>query len=306
VDDHDHQGCDGAQRLNVPEHLRRFDVTVTILGATGFIGRHLRAALAARGDDVVEASLRDPQAAARASAGSDAIVNLAGAPVAVRWTAAAKAAMSRSRVDAPRAYLAALAAQDPPPRTYVSASAIGYYGTSRTATFTEASPPGDDYLARLCVAWEAEADAAAALGMRVAKIRTGLVLGPDGGVLGKLLPLFRLGLGGAIASGEQWNSWIHLDDHLGILLHALDGAGGVLNATAPNPVRSREFTRALGAAVGRPAFFPVPAVAASLMLGEGAFVITEGQRVLPMATEASGYAFRHPELGDALRSLLAR
>jgi len=279
---------------------------VTILGGSGFIGRHLAAALAARGDEVVMASLRDPQQAARASAGSDAVVNLAGAPVAVRWTAAHKAAMSSSRVDAPRAYLAALATQTERPRAYVSASAIGYYGTSRSATFTETSPPGDDFLARLCVAWEAEADAAAALGMQVAKIRTGLVLGPDGGALAKLLPLFRLGLGGVVASGEQWYSWIHLDDHLGILVHALAGPGGVLNATAPNPVRNREFTRSLGTATGRPAFFPVPAFAASLLLGEGALVITEGQRVLPEATLASGYTFRYPTLDGALRSLLAR
>jgi len=279
---------------------------VTILGATGFVGRHLAAALAARGDDVVTASLRDPQQAARASAGSDAVVNLAGAPVAVRWTATQKAAMSRSRVDAPRDYLAALATQAARPRTYVSASAIGYYGTSRSATFTETSPPGDDFLARLCVAWEGEADAAATLAMRVAKIRTGLVLGAGGGALAKLLPLFRLGLGGVVASGEQWYSWIHLDDQLGIIVHALDGAAGVLNATAPNPVRNREFTRALGAVTGRPTLFPLPSFAASLVLGEGALVITEGQRVLPEATLASGYTFRYPTLDGALRSLLAR
>ncbi len=278
---------------------------VTILGATGFIGGHLDAALRARGDEVVQASLRDPARAAAASEGSDVVVNLAGAPVAVRWTSAAKEAMWTSRVDAPRAYLAALAGIAERPSAYVSASAIGYYGTSRTATFTETARPGDDFLARLCVAWEAQADAAGAtLGLRVAKVRTGLVLAKGGGVLGKLLPVFRLGLGGVVAGGRQWYSWIHLEDQIGIYLLAIDGAAGVLNATAPNPVTNREFTRALAGAVGRPALIPLPAFGAALLLGEGAYVITEGQRVLPDATRSAGYTFRHPTLHEALRSLM--
>jgi uncharacterized protein (TIGR01777 family) len=157
----------------------------------------------------------------------------------------------------------------------------------------------------VCVAWEAEADRAAALGMRVAKIRTGLVLGAGGGVLGKLLPLFRLGLGGVVASGKQWYSWISIDDEIGILLHAIDGADGVLNATAPNPVTNRDFTHALGRAVGRPTLFPVPAFAGTLMLGEGGVVINEGQRVVPARTLASGYVFRHPDLDEALSALTA-
>jgi uncharacterized protein (TIGR01777 family) len=278
---------------------------VTILGATGFIGPHLADALRARGDEVVPASLRDPAGAAAASRNSDVVVNLAGAPVAVRWTAAAKEAMWSSRVDAARAFLAGLDGLDERPSAYVSASAIGYYGASRIATFTETSPPGDDFLARLCVAWEATADTAfSTLGMRVTKVRTGLVLGTDGGVLGKLLPIFRLGLGGVIAGGRQWNSWIHLEDQIGIYLLAIDGAAGVLNATAPNPVTNREFTHALASAVGRPALFPVPGFAARLLFGEGAYVITQGQRVLPDATRSAGYTFRHPTLDEALRSLL--
>jgi uncharacterized protein len=279
-------------------------VRVTVLGASGFIGRHLTAALRARGDDVVEASLRDPARAAAASAGSDAVVNLAGAPVAVRWTAAAKREMTRSRVDLQRAYLDALPRAGAVPETYVCSSAIGYYGTSPTATFVESSPPGRDFLARLCVAWEAEADRAGALGMRVAKIRTGLVLGTDGGVLGKLLPVFRLGLGGVVASGEQWYSWIHADDEVGIYLHAIDRADGVLNAAAPNPVTNREFTRTLARTLGRPALFPVPAFAGRMLFGEGAMMLNEGQRVVPQRTLASGYVFHHPELGEALTSLL--
>jgi uncharacterized protein (TIGR01777 family) len=277
---------------------------VTVLGASGFIGRHLVAALRARGDVVVEASVRDPAAAAAASAGSDVVVNLAGAPVAVRWTAGSKAAMWSSRIDATRAYLAALEHVQPRPQAFIAGSAIGYYGTSRTATFTESSPPGDDFLGRLCAAWEAASDGAAALGMRVAKLRTGLVLGRDGGVLGKLVPVFRLGGGGVIASGEQWYSWIHLEDEIGIALHAIDGVDGVLNATAPGPVTNAEFTHALGRAVGRPTVVPVPGFAMTLMLGEGAVAVTEGQRVLPGRTLATGYVFRHPELAEALRSVV--
>jgi len=279
-------------------------VRVTIMGASGFIGRRLGAALRARGDTVVEASLRDPARALAASAGSDVVVNLAGAPVSVRWTDAAKREMTTSRVDLSRAYLDALAHVPDRPAAYVSGSAVGYYGTSPTATFTEASPPGEDFLARLCVAWEAEADRAAALGMRVAKVRTGLVLGAGGGMLGKLLPIFRLGLGGVVASGRQWFSWVHVEDEVGILQHAIDGADGVLNAASPNPVTNRDFTHALGRAVHRPTIFPVPAFAGTLLFGEGALMLNEGQRVLPERTLASGYVFRHPDLDEALRSLV--
>lgn len=277
---------------------------VTILGASGFIGRHLAAALRARGDEVIEASLRDPAAAAAASAESDVAVNLAGAPVAERWTPARKRAIEESRTVLPRAYLQALGRLPKRPGAYISASAIGYYGTSRSATFTETSPPGTDFLARVCVGWETEAERAAASGMRVALIRTGLVLGPDGGALAKLLPLFGAGLGGVVASGAQWYSWIHVDDQVGIYLHAIDGAAGALNATAPEPVTNRDFTAALAAAVHRPALVPVPAFALNLLLGEGALVVTEGQRVLPERTLASGYRFAYPELGAALRSLV--
>ncbi len=203
----------------------------------------------------------------------------------------------------PHAFLSALERASARPQAYVSASAVGYYGMSRTATFTETSPPGDDFLARVCVAWETEAARAAALGMRVATVRTGLVLGRDGGALAKLLPLFRGGLGGPLASGEQWNSWIHLDDHIGIYLLAIDGYAGALNATAPQPVRNRDFTRALAAAVHRPALFPAPEFALKLVFGEGASVLTEGQRVLPEATLAAGFVFRYPEVGAALAAL---
>ena len=276
---------------------------VTVLGASGFIGRALTAALTKRGDTVRTASLRDPARAADASDGADVVVNLAGAPVAERWSESQKRAIMTSRVDLPHAYLSALGHVDRRPSAYVSSSAVGYYGTSRTATFTETSPPGDDFLARVCVAWEAEAEGARALGMRVARVRTGIVLGRDGGALAKLMPLFRMGLGGIVGSGEQWYSWIHIDDEVGLYLLAIDGFEGALNATAPTPVKNREFTTALAGALHRPALFPAPAFALSLALGEGAYVVTEGQRVLPQAALAAGYTFRYPTIASACAAI---
>jgi uncharacterized protein len=279
-------------------------VRVTIVGGSGFIGRHLGDALRDRGDGVRVTSLRDPLEAARACDAADAVVNLAGEPVAQRWTPAAKARIRSSRVDAPAALIDALATLPSPPTTYVSASAVGYYGRSETETFDEASPPGDDFLAGVCVAWEATADRAATLGMRVAKIRTGLVLGTDGGALAKLLPLFKRGAGGVVASGRQWYSWIAIGDLVGIYLHAIDGIGGVLAGCAPEPVRNAEFTQALAATLHRPALLPVPALALAFLLGEGAIVVTEGQRVEPTRTLATGYAFRFPAIDGAFAALV--
>lgn len=275
---------------------------VTLVGASGFIGRHLSAALRGRGDEVVEASLRNVDAAGQACEGSDAIVQLAGAPVATRWTAAAKDEIRRSRVDATRALIDRLAQLRARPKVYVSASAVGYYGASETATFTESSPPGDDFLAEVCAGWEREALRAAELGMRVACIRTGIVLGPDGGALARLLPIFKLGLGGVIGSGRQWNSWVHIDDVVGIYLLAIDRAESALNATAPEPVRNVDFTWALASALHRPAFLPVPAFALRAIFGEGASVLTTGQRVLPERTLSLGYTFRYSQIGPALCS----
>jgi uncharacterized protein len=211
---------------------------ITILGASGFIGRHLAAHLRKRGDIVIDGQLRNAASAAKQCKGSEIVVNLAGAPAARRWTAACKEEIRRSRVDAPRALIQKLGAlpAETRPKAYISASAVGYYGTSLTATFTEASPPGNDFLADVCVGCEREANVAAAHGLRVAIVRTGIVLGPDGGVLKPLLPLFKAGIGGRIASGKQWVSWIHIDDQVGIYAAAIDGAQGVLNATAPVPV----------------------------------------------------------------------
>ena len=278
---------------------------VGILGSTGFIGRHLTAALESRGDAVVHLPAREPEAAALQGAGCDAIVNLAGEPVAQRWNDDVKSRILESRTVIPRRFLEALGAASTRPQTYVSASAIGFYGTSETATFVETSPPGSGYLAEVCVAWENEALKAAGLGMRVALVRTGVALGNDGGAMSKLLPAFKSGVGGRVGSGKQWFSWIHVDDAAGIYMMALDGLEGPVNATAPNPVTNSEFTKALGSAVHRPAFFPVPMVAIKAMLGEGADTVTQGQRVLPQTALQHGYRFRYPHLREALQAIVA-
>ena len=277
---------------------------IAVIGASGFIGRHLVRGLEGRGDEAVPLSLRDPEAAGRACDGADAVVNLAGEPVAQRWTDKVKERIRSSRVDDPRKLIAVFATLDAPPRAYISASAIGYYGTSETATFTEASSPGNDFLAEACIAWEAEAAKAAQGGRRVAIVRTGLVLGADGGALARLLPIFKLGGGGHVASGNQWYSWIHIDDTVGIYLAAIDGVSGVLNATAPHPVRNRDFTSALARAVKRPAFFPIPEFTMNLAFGEGAVVVTKGQRVLPERTSAQGYTFRYPGIDAAFADIV--
>lgn len=277
---------------------------VMIFGASGFVGKHLVPALRARGDEIRTASLRDPQAAADAARGCDAIVNLAGEAVAQRWTDETKRKILESRTLAPSALLERLKASSEPPRAYISASAVGYYGTSLTDTFTEESAPGSDFLADVCVQWESVARSAREIGMRVVCVRTGIALGSDGGALEKILPLFKTGAGGKIASGKQWFSWIHIDDLVGMYVFALEEIEGALNATAPNPVRNDEFTHALATAVHRPAFFPVPSFALKAMLGEGAAALTEGQRVLPARAAAAGFAFRFPTLQSALAEIV--
>jgi len=277
---------------------------VLVLGASGFVGKHLSAALQGRGCEVVAGSLRDPSAAADMATRCDAIVNLAGEPLAQRWDAQVKRRVAASRIEAPRRFLDELARRERCCTVYASASAIGYYGTSETEAFVEESPPGEDFLARVCIGWEREARRAADLGMRVAIVRTGIVLGLGGGALEKILPPFRLGMGGVVGSGRQWFSWIHIDDVVRIYLMALDSVEGPVNACAPKPVTNAEFTRELGAALHRPALIPVPTLALRMMLGEGAEMLLHGQRVLPRRTEELGYRFAFPELKDALANLL--
>lgn len=277
---------------------------VAILGASGFVGSHLSAVLRARGDEVVAASLRDPQAAAHASAGCDVVVNLAGEPLGQRWTPAVKRAILDSRSIAPARYFDALSGLENKPKAYVCASAVGYYGTSESATFTEDSPPGNDFLASVCVAGERVAGRGAEYGMRVAMVRAGLILGRDGGALERLLPIFKAGTGGRVGSGRQWYSWIHIADAMGIYLMAIDRIEGAINATAPSPVRNQEFTEALGRALHRPAAIPAPPFMLKMMLGEGATIVLDGQRVLPQRAQAEGYAFAFPTLDAALADII--
>jgi len=278
---------------------------IAVFGASGFIGSHLVAALQARGDEVRTASMREPHAAAAAAGGMDAVVNLAGEPIAQRWSSDVKHRIRESRTTTPAKFFEALAHIDPKPQTYISASAIGYYGTSEEGTFTESSPPGMDFLAQVCVELENVAQRGRDYGMRVACVRSGLALGRDGGVFAKILPIFKTGTGGRLGTGKQWYSWIHIDDLVGIYLLAIDRLDGAINGTAPNPVRNNEFTETLGKTLHRPAALPVPSFALKMMLGEGAEMALQGQRVLPERAQAEGFTFKYPTLDAAFANLVS-
>jgi uncharacterized protein (TIGR01777 family) len=298
---------------------------VTVTGATGRIGRRLVAALRRRGDDVtvlsrdadraraaldVEAHAWAPEsqpAPAAALAGSDGVLHLAGEDVAQRWSGAARQRISSSRELGTRNLVAGLRAAEPRPGVLVSASAVGYYGARGDEPVTEETAPGDDFLARVCVAWEREAAAAEQLGVRVVRVRTGVVLDRGGGALARMLPFFRLGIGGPVAGGRQYMPWIHVDDLVGVYLAALDGAGwsGPVNAMAPGPATNADFSRALGRALRRPALLPVPGLAIRALYGDMAQIVVTGQRAVPERAQALGYGFAHPQLDEALRSALA-
>ncbi len=300
-------------------------MNVTITGATGLIGTKLVAALRVRGDTVtvlsrspakaqealgVEAVAWDPAAGpapAGALSGRDAVVHLAGAPVAQRWNAKVKAAILESRELGTRNLVAGIAAAEPKPGVLVSSSAVGYYGSHGDERVPESTPAGDDFLAGVCVRWEREADLAGGLGLRVVKIRTGVVLDATGGALKTMLPAFKAGVGGPVAGGDQYMPWIHVDDIVGLYLKALDDPAwsGAYNGAAPEPVTNKEFSKALGKALHRPSLAPVPAVAIKLLYGEMAEIVTEGQRAVPERALVAGYAFEHAELQPALESALA-
>jgi hypothetical protein len=235
------------------------------------------------------------------------LVHLTGEPVAQRWTPEVKQRIRSSRVDGTRNLVSALAKLSERPRVLVCASAIGYYGSRGDDLLTETSSPGGDFLAQVVVDWERAAGEAEALGIRVVPLRFGVVLGKDGGALPKMLPPFRLGLGGRLSSGQQWMSWIHVDDVIGLIRFALENSAvrGALNATALQPVTNAEFTRELAAALHRPAVFPVPGLALKLLFGEMAEVILGSQRVVPRAALSAGFRFEYPELRGALARLLS-
>ena len=231
-------------------------------------------------------------------------MHLAGAGVAdKRWSAGRKRELRDSRIDTARRIVAAIGAAAEKPAVLVAGSAVGIYGSRGDELLTEESAPGDDFLARLCVDWEAAAQGA---GVRTVTLRTGVVLAREGGALAKLLPPFKLGAGGPIGRGRQYMPWIHRDDIVGLILHAIDTPSleGPLNGVAPAPVTNAAFGKALGAALRRPALMPTPPIALRLLLGERAGVLTASQRVSADRAQESGYAFRHAEIGGALRDLV--
>lgn len=300
---------------------------VIITGGTGLIGRALTAELLRDGYEVIVLSRRPEAYAGKVPAGArlekwdgrtaagwghlvedaDAIVNLAGENIAAgRWTAARKQRIRESRINAGRAVTEAISAAGRKPRVLVQASAVGYYGPRKDEEVDEDAPPGDDFLGRVAVEWEASTAAVEEQGVRRVVIRTGIVLTPEGGALARMVLPFRLGLGGPFGSGRQWFPWIHIADEVGAIRFLMENEAtrGPYNLTAPNPVRQAEFARALGRALRRPAFLPVPAFALRLLFGEMADALLTGQRAIPRRLLEAGYTFRFPELTAALRDLV--
>jgi len=304
-------------------------MNVVVTGATGFIGRALCAALAAAGHPYTALS-RDPERAEgrlprgarvlawdpnqvgewqEAIAEADAVVNLAGTPITGRrWSSEYKQQLRNSRLDATRAVTDALKASERENLVLINVSAVGYYGDQGSKTVTEQTPPGQDFLARLCVDWEAEARRAEQYEVRVVLPRIGIVLGEGGGALERMIPAFKWFAGGPLGSGRQWVSWIHLDDVVGMMLWALDKTNvkGPLNCTAPNPVTMREFASALGKALHRPSLAPVPAFALRLLVGEMADALLSGQRALPEVATRLGYRWKYSTLEPALRAIFSK
>jgi uncharacterized protein (TIGR01777 family) len=292
---------------------------IIIAGGTGFLGRALHTHLVSAGHSVSVLTRRatgTPSAIewqpdgfagawARSLDGVDAVVNLSGAGIAdARWTASRKALLRESRVLSTRSLVSAIKQIARPP-ALINASGVGYYGDRGNELVTEATPPGRDFLAELCVAWEGEALEASHT-TRVAILRNGLVMDPAGGALGKMLLPFRLGLGGRIGAGAQYLPWIHLADWLALVTHLIvkTDAHGPFNVTAPHPATNAEFTRALGKALSRPAVLPVPAFALRLALGELAETLLAGQRAIPQRAAQAGFTFQFADIGPALQDLI--
>lgn len=294
---------------------------IALTGATGFIGTRLVNRLLAdhhqltiltrhprdgRQPRYVAWNAGRNEAPAAALEGADAVIHLAGEPVAQRWTREAKARIRSSRIDGTRHLVSAMAKLPVKPAVLVSASAIGIYGSRGDEMLTEESAPGAGFLENVTVEWEREARRAEEFGVRVVPVRIGIVLGRDGGALKKMLPPFRAGVGGRIGSGGQWMSWIHVDDLVEMVVFALthDALRGPINGTGPEPVTNAAFTYELAQRLRRPAFLPVPGFALRLLFGEMASVVLASQRVMPDAARAAGFPFRYPTLHAALAKIL--
>jgi uncharacterized protein (TIGR01777 family) len=297
-------------------------VNITISGASGLIGRRLLKNLGAAGHALTVLSRHagtnvppgvvvaawDPMKGPPPEDGvrnASAVIHLAGEPVSQRWNADVKRRIRESRVVGTRNLVQGLSKLRNTPQTLICASAVGYYGSRGDEVLREDSAPDHSYLAEVCTAWEQEAVAAEAFGMRVVRVRTGVVLDARGGALQRMLPPFRMGVGGKLGDGRQWMSWIHLADLAAMFQFAVEhDVRGALNGVAPIPVTNADFTQALARAVHRPAIFPVPVFGLKLMFGEMSDILLASQRVLPAAPEAAGFKWSFPELGGALKDLL--
>jgi uncharacterized protein len=297
-------------------------MNVTVTGASGFLGTRLLNRLLRDGHSLhilgrkrkqglpaaVKFSSWDAihaEAPLESLAGADAVIHLAGEPVAQRWNADVKRRIRESRSTGTRHLVRAIGKLSRRPRVLISASASGYYGDRGEEVLTESSPAGHDFLAEICKEWEREARTAEIFGVRVAIVRIGLVLGKDGGALKQMLTPFHLGVGGRLGSGRQWMPWIHIDDLIEMFVFALDRTvSGPLNGAAPQPVRNAQFTAALARTIHRPAIFPVPRFALKLMFGEMAEIVFASQRMFPKVAEAAGFQFKFVELEAALADLL--
>jgi hypothetical protein len=296
---------------------------IVVTGASGLIGSALTASLTTSGHGVTRLVRRPPQTGekalrwdpvsrsidATAFDGVQAVVHLAGENLAERWTAAKKVNIRDSRINGTQVLAEAIAHLASPPKVLVSASAIGYYGDRGEEWLSEESAPGQGFLPEVCRSWEAATETARQAGVRTVQLRFGIVLSPAGGALAKMLPPFRLGLGGVLGNGRQYMSWVALEDTVGAIEHAISTVDlqGPTNVVAPQAVTNYEFTKTLGRVLGRPTAIPLPAFAARLMFGEMADeLLLASTRVQPAKLLASGYRFRYPELASALRHLLAR
>ncbi|NJL48375.1 MAG: TIGR01777 family protein [Leptolyngbyaceae cyanobacterium SM2_5_2] len=295
-------GATGFVGVRLVERLQEDGHTVVALTRSAAHGRKVFPEIAFPGVEIVEYSPLESGAWQSVLLGCDGVVNLAGAPISERWSDTHKQDIMDSRKVGTEKLVEALAQANPRPGVWVNASAIGYYGTSETATFDETSAPiADDFLSKVCQAWETAAQPVKDYGARLVILRLGIVLGM-GGAVAKMLTPFRMFAGGPIGSGRQWFSWIHRDDLVNLILQALNDPQmqGVYNATAPNPVRMAEFCKTLGKVLNRPSWLPVPDLVLETILGDGAQVVLEGQQVLPQRTEATGFQYQYSQVKDAL------